>query len=280
MKKILFPIDFSKASLNAFQFALHFAKKMNAEILTLHVYDVSSFPPYVDYHDYIMEHYQITEWEQFENYRDEIPKLRAIAEKEQLHHVIVKHILKQGDVEDTILKIAAVEKVDFVLMGTTGASGLKEIFLGSLTQKIMNNCKIPVIAIPQDCHYVPINKILFLTDYSLSQLHNLRKVHNLALMFGAEIDVLQVSTADEGQDKIFSREWKKLRAQSDVHFYLLTSNDVEGTINDFIELQKSNLVVINTHHYNFFQKLFQYSLSKNLAFHSRNPFLSISTERE
>ncbi|UPT69876.1 MAG: universal stress protein [Flavobacterium sp. JAD_PAG50586_2] len=101
---------------------------MDAEILTLHIYDVSSFPPYVDYHDYIMEHYQVTELEQFENYRDEVPKLRTIAEKEQLHHVIVKHILKQGDTEATIVKVAAAEKVDYIIMGTTGASGLKEIF--------------------------------------------------------------------------------------------------------------------------------------------------------
>ncbi|UPT69877.1 MAG: universal stress protein [Flavobacterium sp. JAD_PAG50586_2] len=144
----------------------------------------------------------------------------------------------------------------------------------------MNNCKFPVIAIPQDCRYIPINKILFLTDYSLSQLHNLRKVHNLALLFGAEIDVLQVSTVDSGQDKIFGREWRKFRAKSDVHFYFLTSNDIEGTITDFIELQKSNLVVITTHHYNFFKSLFQYSLSKNLAFHSKIPVLSISAERD
>lgn len=280
MKKILFPVDFSGTSLNAYQFALHLAKKMGAEIITLHVYDVMTIP-YVDYRDYILEHYEITEWEQFENFKDEVPKLRAIAEKEQLGRVIVRHALKEGDTETTILKVAEEEKVDFIVMGTKGATGLKEVFLGTITQKIMNNSKVPVLAIPETCSYKPLKKILFLTEYDLSQLHMLRKVHNLALLFGAQVDVLQVSEIDKGQDRKFSTEWKKIRPKSEVNFYHLTSNDVEGTITDFIELHKIDWITLSTHHYGFFEKLFHYSLSKTLVFHTEIPVLSIcETQKE
>jgi nucleotide-binding universal stress UspA family protein len=275
MKKIIYPVDFSKASLNAYRYALHLAKKTGAEIITLHVYDVMTVP-YVDYRDYIMEHYEVTEWEQFENFKDEVPKLRAIAEKEQLGHVIVKHVLQQGDTEKTILKVASEEKAEYIVMGTKGASGLREVFLGSITQKIMNNSPIPVIAVPEECHYQPLKKILFLTEYKLAQLPILKKVHNLALLFDAHIDLLQVSTSDAGQDIKFNEEWKKIRPKSDINFYLLTSNDVEGTITDFIDLHKINWIAFSTRHYSFFDTLFHYSLSKSLAFHSEVPILSIS----
>lgn len=274
MKKIIFPVDFSKASLNAFPYALHLAKKMGAEIITIHVYDEINLP-YSDYHDYIMEHYQVAELEQFENYKDEVPKLRAIAEKVQLGKVIVRHVLKQGDTQNSILEVALDEKADFIVMGTKGASGLKEVFLGTLTQKIMNNSKIPVIAIPENCKYLPLKKILFITEYNLSQLPILKKIHNLALLFNAHIDVLQVTNFDNKQDKIFSEEWKKIRPISDVDFYLLTSNDIEGRIIDFIEINEINWVTFSTHHYSFFEKLFHVSLSKPLAFHSKIPILSI-----
>lgn len=274
MKKILFPVDFSKASLNAFVFALHMAKKLHAEIITLHVYDVISIP-YPDYRDGILLNYEIKALDQFENFKDEVPKLRAIAEKEQLNRIIIKHVLKQGDTEETILKIAADENANFIVMGTKGASGLKEVFLGTITQKIMNNCKVPVIAIPENCSYMPLKRILFLTEYKLTQLYILKKIHDLALLFGAHIDVLQVSLLHNGQDKAFSNEWKKIRPKSDVNFHLLTSNDIEGTITDFIELNKIDWVTLSTHHYSFFEKLFHFNLSKSLAFHTKVPLLSI-----
>lgn len=276
MKRILFPVDFSEASLNAFRYALHLAKKLHAEIITLHVYDAVVVPYSCgDYRDYLLEYYNVTEWEQFENFKDEVPKLRAIAEAEQLGRVVVQHVLKQGDTEEMILDMANVEKVDFIIMGTKGASGLKEVFLGTLTNKLMNKSKVPVIAIPENCSYKRLKRILFLTEYKLTQIHILKKVHNLALFFEAHIDVLQVSKFNEGQNKIFSDEWKKIRPKSDVNFYLLTSNDLESTIADFIELHKIDWVALSIHHYAFFEKLFHYSLSKSLAFHAEVPVLSI-----
>lgn len=276
MKKILFPVDFSKASLNAFRYALHLANKLHAEIITLHVYDAVTTPySFGDYRDYSLDYYNVTEWEQFENFKDEVPKLRAIAEEEQLGHVIVQHVLKQGDTKEMILNVATVEKVDLIIMGTKGATGLKEVFFGTVTKKIMNNSKVPVIAIPENCSYKPLKKILFLTEYKLSQIHILKKIYNLALFFEAHIDVLQVSMFNEGQNKIFSNEWEKISSKKDIAFHLLTSNDIEGTIADFIELHKIDWVALSTHHYGFFEKLFHYSLSKSLAFHAEVPVLSI-----
>jgi nucleotide-binding universal stress UspA family protein len=45
MKKILFPTDFSETSNNAFVYALQLAKNIDAEVVTLHVYEL----PVVDY---------------------------------------------------------------------------------------------------------------------------------------------------------------------------------------------------------------------------------------
>jgi nucleotide-binding universal stress UspA family protein len=279
MKKILFPNDFSKTSLNAYRYALRLAKKMDATIITLHVYDIIT-GPYVDYHDYISEHYENEEWEQFEILKKEVPKLRVIAEKEQLEHVIVNHVLKDGDIDTTILKVAKEEKVDFIVMGTKGAKGLKEVFLGTITQEIMNNSDVPVIAIPEKCSYKPLKKILFLTEYDLSQIKILREVHNLALLFGAQIDVLQVLDADDRKVEEFRNEWKIIRPKSEVSFYRINSFDVEGTIVDFIESNDIDWVTLSTHRYGFFEKIFRFSLSKTLAFHLEIPLLSINVTKQ
>jgi len=71
MKKILFPTDFSENSKNAFVFALHLAKSIHAEIITLHVYQY----PQVNYMEipvYLPEMYEVTDLTHFENYKGHI----------------------------------------------------------------------------------------------------------------------------------------------------------------------------------------------------------------
>ena len=85
MKKILFPTDFSENSLHAFVYALHMAKKLHAEILTMHVFPID-LNVFSEYSAILSENYDINEWSDFENYKSEVPKLRQLAEKRQAFH--------------------------------------------------------------------------------------------------------------------------------------------------------------------------------------------------
>ena len=279
MKKILFPIDFSETSFNAFRYALHFAKKINAEIVTLHVYEFPAIV-YSEYGNFLIDNYNVNVWTEFENYKDEVPKLRAIAENEQLEHIKISHVLKQGNVQDSILDLVKKEHADYIVMGTKGATGLKEIFLGTVTQSIMNNAKVPVFAVPSDCEYQPIKRILFLTKYEKAHLPILKIIFKLAKVFEAHLDVLQVSSSFDNTHKTIYSEWEKSFPKSEISFFTLTSNDYEGTINEFMKLHKTNLVTMPIHHLGFFEKIFSYSLSRKLTFHSNIPILGLYERKE
>ena len=49
--------------------------------------------------------------------------------------------------EDDILKIAARKKCDLIVMGTHGQGGLRGVFVGSVTQKVLGKAKIPVMVV-------------------------------------------------------------------------------------------------------------------------------------
>ena len=69
MKKILFPMDFSEASINAFIQALKLGDSIKGEIITLHVYDL----PKVGYSNVtgvLNKIYDILELGNFKNYKD------------------------------------------------------------------------------------------------------------------------------------------------------------------------------------------------------------------
>lgn len=274
MKKILFPIDFSDNSLNAFRYALYLADSLKAEIITLHVYDgAEGF--YQEYYDFLIENYTINEWNQFENYKSEVPKLRAIADENGLDHVKLSHILVRGVPISMILDTAESEGVEYIVMGTKGATGLKETFLGSLTEKVINESKVMVLAVPENCYFEPIKNILFLSHFFKSEVDILKKLYVLAEYFHAKIDVLEVKEQHEKKENETIREWKAQFPKSGMHFFMLTSNDYEGTVLDFIRLNKEHLVVMPRKHKNCLERLFMYSLSRQLAFHSTIPLLTI-----
>ncbi len=274
MKKILFPTDFSKTSLNAFIYALHLAKNIKAEIITLHVYEVP-IGTAIDNYDFLLENYELGEWGIFENFKSEVPKLRAIAERERMEHVPVRHMLERGNVADIIVEAATSEEADLIVMGTRGATGLKEIFLGTVAEKIIRHSKTFVIAVPGHYDYEPINKILFLTEYAKLEMDLLKKVKDLADVLHAQIHVLEVSKNNDDSIDLLISKWKSHFENTDIAFSFINTNASEEMILEFIDYQKINMAAMSIHHKSLFERLFLFSLSRQMAFHSGIPVLGI-----
>ena len=276
MKKILFPTDFSKTSLNAFVYALHLAKKLNAEIITLHVYEFPIGMP-VDNYDFLLENYNVGAWGVFENFKSEVPKLREIAQRERLEHVPVSHMLERGDVVNGIVNAAATEKADLIVMGTRGATGIKELFLGTIAEKVLKHSKSFVIAVPGNYVYEPIHKILFLTEYAKLEMDLLKKVKEFADIFNAKVHVLEASkNADGNIDELISK-WKAHFKKTGISFSYIDTNASEDMILEFIDYQKINMAAMSIHRKGIFERIFLFSLSRQMAFHSSVPILGIPT---
>ncbi len=273
MKKILFPTDFSKSAFNAFAYAIHLAKHIRAEVITLHVYN---FPEAIvtDAYENVLENYDITTLDSFENYRSEVPKLREIAEKNQGGKVKLSHVLERGNPVDTILEVAAQNQVDFIVMGTNGASGLVASLFGTVTEKVMNRADCQVLAIPASCQYTPISKMLFLTQFEQRHKNNLHKLIAFANLFNAHIDVLYVPSHHTEEETEIFREWRAEFKHEDVYFYIISSATTEETIMDFMELHRTNLLAMTVKRKGLFERLLYYSVARKMVFHSEVPVLS------
>ena len=274
MKKILFPTDFSYVSNNAFIYALKLADSINAEIITMHVYHLPQ-ANYINVSEYLHEIYDVTELSNFENYKDEVPVLRRIAEENNLDHVKISHVLILGNLIEEIHKITNHEYIDFIVMGTKGATGLKETFLGTVAIKVMNDVKAVVLAIPEHCKYKQIKNLLFITEYQADDTQSFLKVKALAKVFQAHIDCLRVKPQNREDENNNMRNWEELIDNLNIKLHSVTGNDAEGIILNFIDSHKINMIAMHVHHKNFFEKLFEISLSKKLAFHINIPILAI-----
>ncbi|WP_188050624.1 universal stress protein [Flavobacterium sp. GP15] len=273
-KKILFPTDFSQASKNAFIYALQLADSIHAEVITLHVYQVPQ-ANFVNAAEYLHEIYDVTELSNFENYKDQVPALRDIAAANNLSHIKISHVLLSGNLVQEIKKITTNEKFDFVVMGTKGGSSLEETFFGTNATKVMSDVNAVVLVIPKDCQYKPIQKMLFLTQYKNEDTLSFQIMLSLAETFNAAVDCLQIVSKEKQNKANCMEEWKEMTKGKEVAFLTIEGEDTEGLILSFIESHTIDMIAMHVYHKTFFEKLFETSLSKKLAFHINIPVVAI-----
>ena len=274
MKKILFPTDFSKTANNAFVYALEMAKFIKAELIVLHVYDL---PPvsYEGYPTYVADVYESIELSNFENFKDQVPLLRKIAEEHNLDSIQMSHVLEQGDLIGVMKRIVKDEKIDLIVMGTSGATGLKELFLGSNAGTVIEKIPILSLTVPNKAKFDKIKKIGLTTRYSRKDKIALKQVLEFATQINAKVKCLYVRTFDSNIKQTVIDKWKQDFKNQPVEFFIIPSEDVKGTIADFLIQKDIDILAMLSYKHNFFDNLLGKSLIKTFAFESDFPILAL-----
>jgi len=276
MKNILFPTDFSSVANNAFIYALEIADELDASITTIHAYKLPDIRGAHLPHT-LQEVYDSISIEKFENYKDSIPLLHEIAAENDLSHVSISHILREGETIPTVLHAVKSENIDAIVMGTKGASGLRQIFVGSTAGEVLENAACPVLAVPEKATFDgSLDRIAITTSFKEEEKKALKKVIEFGRYFEAEIYCINVDTAHteeyKQQMKQLKREFEHLKH---VNFEVLKGNDILKSVSKYVEENQIDVLAMVSHRRNFFQELFNYSSVKKMSYHSKTPILSI-----
>jgi nucleotide-binding universal stress UspA family protein len=277
MPTILFPTDFSDAATRAFVYALQLADRLEAKIITLHVFQKPDISGLTHVPRSLEEFYNTIDLYEFENYKDAVPLLDKIQDGKGLNHLSVVHTLHEGDTEETILERAVAENADFIVMGTTGARGLKEILLGSVAGEVLENASCPVLAIPEQAIFDgKIDNIAFTTAFQPQENKGLEKVLQLFEAFSPKVHCVNVDLAHTEEYHrrmdVFSADFAE---NDNVAFHVLDGTDFQTVLTKFLEEMEIDIVAMVTQKRNFLEELFHYSKTKALSYHSRTPILSL-----
>lgn len=264
MKKILFPTDFSEAATNAFTHALEFAKIVNAELILLHTFEIPVYDSQFFPENYAAI-YSSIELAKFEMFKDEIPKLKAIAVERNLEDIEIKHRLMDGDLIYNLKNVVAEDNIDFVIMGTNGISDWTTFFLGSNTSSVISGVEVPVLCVPIDAKFKKIKIIGFTTRYREKDKKELRKVLKIAKKTNAKVRSLYVRTTASDVSLETIKEWEREFSDENVEFLVLPSDDVKETIIDFILFKDIDVLTTITHKRSFFESLFDSGFTKKIT---------------
>jgi len=272
MKIILFPTDFSPSADNALSYATGLCEAMNAKLVLLHAWHVPAFATQVPSETFSEEKVRAEASAHFQKY-----KANRLLKG---HKITVEEHVKSGFAVDTIVSEAKECKADLIVMGTKGASGLEEVFIGSNTASVMEKAPCPVLAVPADAKFHPPKKIAFATNYSGNDFDALKFIASIASPFQAELVVVHISNiiADDYQEDLLNILKEKVEKEvhyKNITFDSFTGDSVTDALNSFSHLNKIDLVALAMRKRNLISRLFDRSLTKKMAYHTHIPLLSV-----
>lgn len=275
MNQILIPTDFSENAWNAIRYALELFKKSKC---TFHLLNINPVPPYSgagtairtaaeNFKDYVLE-----------DSKKELKKLLSRIEElpRNANHTFTTHAVHDYFIE-AIKREAEKKKIDLIIMGTKGASGLKKVTLGSNTGDVITKVKRPLLAVPEDAPFASPKEIAFPTDYHLSyDVKVLDTLINMATMNDAVIRILHISK--KGEELTESQLGKKdflddYLVDIKHSFHSLTGTKLETAVQCFTESRDIDMIAMVAKNLNFFQRILFRPAVEEISYHTEVPFL-------
>jgi nucleotide-binding universal stress UspA family protein len=283
MKRILVPTDFSSCANNAVDFAVQSAKYLPAEINILHAFEVKGNM----YTDYLGVNREFTQ----SLLVDAETKLAQLKKQiEEKEGITVKTHLSLNQLTKAILDLTSEEKIDLVVMGTLGASGLREKLWGSNTASLVGKSKVPVLAIPYYYTWKKPEKVLLATNHFEKDPVILDFLFETADLFMAEMQVI-VFTEEEGDQAfsilehtrktpLYEKMLQEQYSHETVRAIHLFGNEFEESLQEYIKLNQVDVLAMITYPRNFMERIFHPSMTKRMAYHTKIPLLAIPARTE
>ena len=270
MKTILVPTDFSDGAFNALIHALELAKLLDYNIEVIHAYSMPTTGSAIMVN--ITEILEKNALEELELLKQRVNKLPNTAE------VVISYRALHGPVVDVINRLSKKAGTEFVVMGTQGASGITDKWLGTNASDAVRHVEDPLLVVPSNLAYKNIDKIMFATDLKVVDNEvRLRFISELAKVSHAKIEFLHIKKHGEEVDQIKLEEYRsqlnRAFGESRSRITFQDDDQVDEGIHHGIETHRPDILVLVRHDYGFFEGLFRNSMSRKLISESKLPIL-------
>jgi nucleotide-binding universal stress UspA family protein len=259
--------DFSPLSKVAIQFALKMAAPLDAHFTILNIVRVDGIPKANLKSKQIEK--SIAQVSQEEG--DKL--VQELRSQVKGNYMLEFKPIKARTVAEMVRKYIDKHPTNMVVMGLQGASALKKARLGGTTVSVIDECKVPVLAIPALAKYHNLQHIVYASDLKNIQ-HELEIIIEFARVFGSTVHMIHVApvmdkkveAAVNSVDEIIRKvNYDKL------DFKLILEEDITTAIDSYIKKTKADLLTTFTHKLSLEEKLFGKSVTRRLAYQGTIP---------
>jgi nucleotide-binding universal stress UspA family protein len=275
MKKIIIPIDFSKHSEYALKTAAKLAKKYNAELLVLHMLDMSD-------NTFLLAsgENQSQKMAYFIQLAEQ--KFEGFLKKDYLDGIKLTPIIKHFKVFKEVNDVAQKHDADLIVMGSHGTNGVADFFAGSNTERVVRNASTPVLVVKNDVCDVDFNVVAFACDFSEEAIKPYQEALNMFDKANMKFYLIHVNLPNdkflsslEIEKKVvnfFTKAERSLCKMKDVQ-YVCDYTVEEGVLNSANKIG-ADLIIMPTHGRKGLAHFFQGSIGEDVANHSTLPVMT------
>ncbi|WP_299100627.1 universal stress protein [uncultured Winogradskyella sp.] len=274
MKKIIVPVDFSEHSEFALEAAASLAQKFNSELIVLHMLELSNaiISSSSDALSQEAVFYLKLAEQKFDDFLDK-PFLKDIELTP-----IVKHFKVWSEVND----VAKEHNADLIVMGSHGVSGIKEVLVGSNTEKVVRHSDIPVLVVKHNPILFDFDNVVFASDFTEEAIRPYLRAKSTFDKLSAKLHLVYVNSPD-GNFLSSSEIDKKIaefleKADGDLNSLnavnVVSDYSVEKGILNFANVIGADVIAVATHGRKGLSHFFEGSVSEDIANHSTLPVMT------
>lgn len=271
MKRILVPTDFSAHADNALKVAAQIAKKTNGEIFLLHMLEIPN-----QMNDAITGSAGIPEAMLFIKKATET--LQKKKDKDFLKGLKVTESVKFESAFEGTLSFSKANKIDLIVMGSNGVSGIEEVLIGSNTEKIVRLSDVPVLVIKKNTTEFKPSNFVFASDFSKEIKKPFKKMIKFASLFNAKLYLVMICTPNSFKPTALSEQIiNDFMSNFDIQNYsthIYNDVNIEKGIRNFSNSVNADLIGLCTHGRTGLAHFFTGSISEDLVNHAVKPVIT------
>lgn len=258
MKNILVPVGSTANGINNLKYAVNFAAMSGATVYLINIYKSFSKAGGMT---------KVTEVAM----KDNEAQLQEVLSQVDTQGVEVFARPIKGDPYEGIARISKQLNIDLIIMSPQSVEINNEVYLGSITGKLVKQTDIPLLIVPKDYLFRKAEHILLAVKRTTFEKANvLEPLKDMLTLFSAKLDVLRVTTPDVAEEE--NKLDEQLKAMMSTFTETENATIYQGVLEHFQSQQPDILCVLRRKR-GFFKKLFEANAVMKKDFYTSKPLL-------
>ena len=287
--EVLIPVDFSNYTMKTCEFGFNLAKDISSDVTLMHSFYTPYYPMAVPFGDSFAV--QTSDRELYKNIKDKVEKqmkeliddINFKIDKGLLPRVKFSNIIVEGLPEEEIISYSNKNRPRAVVMGTRGSNAKDLDLIGSVTAEVIDGCKTPIFAIPEnskDMDISQIKNIAFLTNFREREFKAFDIMMNFIKPYPIKVHLAHMARKGDVWDEIkLSGTQTYLNEQyPDLELsYNLLDRDkqLELVLEEFVGKNSIDMIAMSSSRRGLFTRIFNPGIARRMLFHSDTPLLVI-----
>ncbi len=278
MKKILCLTDFSENAYNGILYANELAKKLSANLILMHTYQLdvdplsegSTLPSLIAHSD--------TES------RDKLSAICMDLKREDKYSTTsYEYLIREGGVSKNLNKTIVEQGIELVVFSIEGDLSPNDSYYGSIVSQLVQTTKCSIIAVPKGIKFKKIENIVYAFDIENQNTFE-KDILYFTKLVNAKLNILSyLSEEDEKKvEQIYAKfgQLKQDSGYTNIQLDIKSSENILSSLSEYIVDRNADLVVLENNKRTLYKRFLEGSFTRDFIFLSKIPVLVIRSNEE